>query len=66
MRTLPLDFCSEITDIVFHGRRRENYDSPTLETRLKAFFNLHVHSELLRQGGKEELRQERKVGGYTL
>lgn len=66
MRTFPLDFCSEMTDVIFHGRRRENCNSPTLESWVKAFFfvlaikNLHVHGEMLGQGGRRNLGREGK------
>jgi len=40
-----------MTDIIFHGRKRESYNNPTIESRLKAvFFNLHVHNEMLGEG----------------
>ena len=57
----PLDFFSEKIDIMFHGKKRENYNSPTLESRLKAaLFNLHVHSEMLGWGGRRNLDREGK------
>lgn len=56
VEAFPLDFCSEMTDIRFQGRRRENYNSPTLESRLKAFFfNVYVHSEMLDWEGRRNL-----------
>lgn len=58
VKTFPLNFCSEMTDIMFHGRKRENYNNPTLESRFKAAFNLHVHSEILGWGGRRNLDRE--------
>lgn len=56
MKAFPLDFGSEITDTMFQGRGRENYNSPTLESRLKAFFfNVHMHSEMLEWEGRRNL-----------
>lgn len=65
IRTFPLDFCSEMTDIIFHGRRRENYNSPTIESRLKASFmqaikSLRACSEMLVGGGRKNQDREGK------